>query len=379
IHAATMVVAGVYMVARMLPLFAVADPIALDVVMVLGLITILLSATMGLAATDIKRVIAYSTLNSLGLMFVALGSLSLTAAMLYLLVHGFFKAMLFLGSGSVIHATEKQDMNELGGLARKMPITAFTFFLGTLAMIGIIPLSGFWAKDAALIAVEHQQSTVVYVVLLASLFITGLYMTRLYILTFLSEPKDKHVSDHAHESGPLMTLPLLILAVPTVVGGFIVFGGVGEALGFTGGFGEVVWLEEPEKFKAHRTIAILCTALACAGIVVGWILWQGRAQNATRVRQAFSPIATLLSNRYYIDDIYQWTINNVVLGVSKLIAWFDRVIVNDTGVDGSAGMTYLAGFGLKFTQTGRLPNYALAMAVGVVIIAIVFLVFEVSG
>lgn len=379
IHAATMVVAGVYMVARMLPLFVVADAIALDVVMILGLITILLSATMGLAATDIKRVIAYSTLNSLGLMFVALGSLSLTAAMLYLLVHGFFKAMLFLGSGSVIHATEKQDVNELGGLARKMPITAFTFFLGTLAMIGIIPLSGFWAKDEVLFAVEHEQSTVVYVVLLASLFITGLYMTRLFILTFLSEAKDKHVSEHAHEGGPLMMLPLLILAVPTVVGGFIVFEAVGKALGFTGGFGEIVWLEEPEKFKFHVDIAILSTVLAGAGIVAGWILWQGTAQNATRVRQAFSPIATLLSNRYYIDDIYQWTINNIVLGVSKLIAWFDRVIVNDTGVDGSAGMTYLAGFGLKFTQTGRLPNYALAMAVGVVIIAIVFLVFEVSG
>ena len=127
IHAATMVVAGVYMVARMLPLFEVADPIALDVVTILGLTTVMLSATMGLAATDIKRVIAYSTLNSLGLMFVALGSHSVTAAMLYLFVHGFFKAMLFLGSGSVIHATEKQDVNELGGLLKKMPITGYTF------------------------------------------------------------------------------------------------------------------------------------------------------------------------------------------------------------------------------------------------------------
>jgi NADH-quinone oxidoreductase subunit L len=373
-----MVVAGVYMVARTLPLFVVADPIALDIVMIIGMITILLSATMGLAATDIKRVIAYSTLNSLGLMFVALGSLSLTAAMLYLFVHGFFKAMLFLGAGSVIHATEKQDVNELGGLARKMPITALTFMIGTLAMIGIIPLSGFWAKDEVLVAVEHEQSTFTYVLLLASLFITGLYMTRLFILTFLFEPKDRDAVGHAHEGGPLMTVPLMILAVLTLVGGFVVFAAVGEALGFLGGFGEFVWLEEPHEFEFHADIAILSTVLAGAGVVVGWILWQGSASPATRIRETFSPISNLLSHRYYIDDIYQWAINNIVLTISRIISWFDRVIVNDTGVDGSAGMTYLAGFGLKFTQTGRLPNYALAIAVGAIVVAVALLAFEVS-
>ncbi|MEK7248119.1 MAG: NADH-quinone oxidoreductase subunit L, partial [Chloroflexota bacterium] len=199
IHAATMVVAGVYMVARMLPVFEVADAIALDVVLVLGLITVWLSATMGLAANDIKRVIAYSTLNSLGLMFVALASGSVTAAMLYLFVHGFFKAMLFLGAGAVIHATEKQEVGELGGLARKMPITSITFAIGAAAMIGVIPLSGFWAKDEVLTAADHAQNIGVYLVLLASLFVTGMYMTRLYVLTFLGEPKAHHAYDHAHD------------------------------------------------------------------------------------------------------------------------------------------------------------------------------------
>jgi NADH-quinone oxidoreductase subunit L len=379
IHAATMVVAGVYMVARMLPLFVIADPVALDIVMVVGMVTILLSATMGLAATDIKRVIAYSTLNSLGLMFVALGSHSLTAAMLYLLVHGFFKAMLFLGAGSVIHATERQDVNELGGLARKMPITTLTFLIGTLAMIGIFPLSGFWAKDEVLVAVDHEQSTIAYGILLASLFITGLYMTRLFILTFLFNPRDEHAVGHAHEGGWLMTLPLVILAVPSAIGGFVVFEAVGEALGFTGGFGEIVWLEEAEKFEFHVDVAIISMVLAVGGIVVGWFLWSGAAEPATRIRNTFSPIARLLSNRYYIDDIYQWCINTIVLGISRIIAWFDRVIVNDTGVDGSAGVTYSAGFGLKFLQTGRLPNYALAIAVGAIVIAVVFLVFVVGG
>jgi len=191
IHAATMVVAGVYMVARMFPLFVLADDIALDVVTALGLITVLMSATMGLVETDIKRVIAYSTLNSLGLMFVALGSGSVTAAMLYLFVHGFFKALLFLASGSVIHATEKQDIRELGGLAAKMPVTAAVFGIGTLAMIGVIPLSGFWAKDEVLHALDQHRNVVLYMLALISVFVTALYMTRLFIRTFLFEARDR--------------------------------------------------------------------------------------------------------------------------------------------------------------------------------------------
>ena len=376
IHAATMVVAGVYMVARMLPVFEVADPVALDVVMALGLTTVLISATMGLAATDIKRVIAYSTLNSLGLMFVALGSSAVTAAMLYLLVHGFFKAMLFLGSGAVIHATEKQEVGELGGLARKMPITAITFGLGAAAMIGIIPLSGFWAKDEVLVAANDEQSIIILALLLVSLVLTGMYMARLFILTFLFDPKDQHAYDHAHEPGPLMTVPLILLAIPTLIGGFVVFDGVGETLGFPGGFGEFVWLHEPHEYEFHTDTAILSTVFALAGVAIAWIAWQGRAELASRVRDMFAPISALLSNRYYLDDIYQWVINNVILFVGGIVAWFDRNIVNDTGVDGSAGVTYFAGFEIKFLQTGKIPNYALAISLGIIVLSILFLVLE---
>ena len=376
IHAATMVVAGVYMVARMLPLFEVAEPIALDIVTILGLTTVMLSATMGLAATDIKRVIAYSTLNSLGLMFVALGSHSVTAAMLYLFVHGFFKAMLFLGAGSVIHATEKQDVNELGGLRDKMPITSITFALGAAAMIGIIPLSGFWAKDEVLHSAKDAQNIGAYLILLASLVITGLYMTRLYVLTFLAPPKDQHVHDHAHESPPLMSWPLIILAFPTVVGGFVVFPFVGKALGFPGGFSEFVFTGEPEKFKFHVDTAVTSTVLAGGGAVLGFYLWQLRYDVVERIRARFRPIATLLEHRYYVDEFYQFIIDRVILGVSALVAWFDRNVVNDTGVDGSAGLSYFAGRELKYTETGKLPNYALAIAAGIVVIAILFLVLE---
>ena len=377
IHAATMVVAGVYLVARMLPLFEVADPIALDIVLIAGLTTVMLSATMGLAATDIKRVIAYSTLNSLGLMFVALGSSAVTAAMLYLFVHGFFKALLFLSAGSVIHATEEQDMNRLGGLAAKMPITAAMFAIGTLAMIGIIPLSGFWAKDEVLVFAEEEQNIIVYLILLSSLVITGLYMTRLFVRTFLFAPREQAAYDHAHEGGPLITVPLLILGLLATVGGFVVFDEVGEALGFPGGIAQFVFLHEAHEFKFHLDTAITSTVLAGGGAVAGWILWQNKAELAASIRDRFAPVSTLLANRYYIDEIYQFAIDRIVLVLGGIIAWFDRVVVNDGGVNGSANLGFFTGFELKFLQTGRLPNYALAIVAGILILAITMLVTQV--
>ncbi len=373
IHAATMVVAGVYMVSRMFPLFEVADPLALDVVLGLGLTTVIMSAMMGLTATDIKRVVAYSTLNSLGMMFVALGAGSVTGAMLYLFVHGYFKALLFLGSGSVIHATEQQDMNELGGLAAKMPVTAIVFGIGTLAMVGVFPLSGFWAKDEVLHTVEGHESAVIYGILLFSLFLTGLYMARLYIRTFFFQPRNHHAAEHAHDAPDVMTVPLILLAALTLLTGFTVFTPVGEAFGFPGGFGEFVWTEEPEKFDFDIAIALTSTVLAVGGLIVGWIFWQGTAEPARRAGEMFRPVYLLFYNRFYIDEIYQWVINNIILLLGKIIAWFDRNIVNDTGVDGSAGLGYFAGFELKFAETGKLPNYAMAIAAGVLIIGAAFL------
>ncbi len=376
IHAATMVVAGVYMVARMLPLFELAEPVALDLVTAIGLTTVMISATMGLAATDIKRIIAYSTLNSLGLMMLALGSGSVTAAMLYLLVHGFFKALLFLASGSVIHATEKQELPELGGLAQKMPLTASVFAIGTLSMIGIIPLSGFWAKDEVLNITDDHQNLIVYVVALASVVITALYMTRLFVRTFLFEPRDRHAQEHAHDAEPLMTVPLLLLAALTLVGGFVVFDVVGEALGFPGGFGEFVYREHAESFHFAWDVAIISTALAVSGIAAGWYFWSGRAEPAERAGDTFRPIYLALANRYYVDEVYQFVIDRVVLALGRVVAWFDRNIVNDTAVDGTAGLGAFTGFGMKFLETGKLPNYALAITGGVIVVGALLLVLR---
>ena len=377
IHAATMVVAGVYLVARLMPLFAVADPIALNVVTAVGLTTVMMSATMGLVATDLKRVIAYSTINSLGLMMVALGSLSVSAAMLYLFAHGFFKALLFLSAGSVIHATDRQELSELGGLARRMPVTAAVFAVGALSMAGIVPLAGFWAKDEILNVAGDSQNFVVYGFLMLSVFITALYMTRVVILTFLGEPRDREAHQHAHDAEPVMTLPLLLLAGLTVVAGFVVFDGVGKALGFPGGIGEFVFLEGPEAFHFPWDVAVLSTLSAVAGLAGGFYFWSGAAAPARRAGELFRPAYVILERKFFMDEIYQWTSERVVLGAGGVLSWFDRNVVNDTGVDGSAGLGVLAGFGMKFLETGKLPNYALAIVTGVIVLAIVFMAVRV--
>ena len=372
IHAATMVVAGVYMVARTLPLFQAAGDVALPLVTGIGLITVLMSATMGLVMSDIKRVIAYSTLNSLGLMIVALGAGLTTAAMFYLFVHAFFKALLFLAAGSVYHATDELEVEQMGGLARKMPLTAITFSLGALSMAGIVPLAGFWAKDDILRASFDNQNIAVFLLLAASVVLTALYMTRLVLLIFTGGPRNRRAYEHAHDAPPAMSLPLVALAVLTVVGGFVAFDAVGKALGFPGGIGEFVFVGgEPETFMVNGGVMALSIVLAVGGVIGGLYVWGGEALRARRIAEAFPWAYRTLRNKYYMDDIYQALINGVVLTFSAVVAWFDRRVVNDTGVNGTGAVPRITGYVLKFTETGKLPNYALGIAVGVIVLAVV--------
>jgi NADH-quinone oxidoreductase subunit L len=373
IHAATMVVAGVYLVARMLPLFEVVEGMP-ELIAGIGLITTMLAAFIGLAQRDIKRVVAYSTLNSLGLMMVALGAGAVGAAMLYLFTHAFFKALLFLASGSVIHATEEQEVDKLGGLWDKMPITAPTFIIGALAMAGLIPLSGFWAKDEILVGLKNSTLNDFFlVVVFISLPITALYMTRVVMLTFFGEPKDHHVHDHAHESPPVMTAPLVLLAILAVVSGFVVFEAVGEAMGFGTGWLGFIYNEHhgPEEFHIDWSITILSVLLVSIGLVGGVWAWGGAAEPARRAG-AFSPLVyRLLLNRFYIDELYQLIIDKIVLAAGRVVALFDRIVVNDSGVNGTGELTDYAGWLGKHPQTGKLPNYALAIVVGIIVIAAV--------
>jgi NADH-quinone oxidoreductase subunit L len=319
-------------------------------------------------------------LNSLGLMFVALGAGAVGAAMLYLFTHAFFKALLFLACGSVIHATEEQEVDKLGGLWNKLPITAPAFLVGMLAMAGLIPFSGFWAKDEILVGLDHAHKDGAFYLVLITLPITAMYMARVFILTFLGKPKDEHVHEHAHESAPSMTIPLIILGVLATVAGFVVFEEVGKALGFNSGFMGFVYnlAEGPEEFHIDWTITITSIVLVTIGLGLGWYFWSGEAKPAAKAGE-FSPFGyRLLLNRFYIDEAYQFVIDKVVLAAGQAVALFDRAVVNDTGVNGTGEVTDYAGDLGKRLQTGKLPNYALMMAIGVVVLAIVAFSYRVT-
>ena len=374
IHAATMVVAGVYLVARMMPVFDEVL-IARDVVLYIGLTTAVMGATMGLVTSDIKRVLAYSTISQLGFMFVALGVGSVTAAMFHLFTHAFFKSLLFLGAGSVIHASGAQVVEELGGLWRKLPATTLFFIVGSLALAGIVPLAGFWSKDEILVALRDHEAMPLFLILAATSALTAIYSARLVLLTFFGEPKDRHAYEHAHESPPPMLLPMLILAGLSVIAGFVAFEGVGKVLGFAGGIGNVVFTQGHggHVFELDPVVAIGATASALAGIVIGFIYWWGNAERAARARAWAPELHDLLLQRYYMDHLYQVTIDKVVLGFATVVARFDRLVINESGVDGMAQGIGFTGFRLKFLQTGRIPSYALAMGVGVAVLALVAL------
>ena len=375
IHAATMVVAGVYLTASLLPVFVVADNMML-VITVVGLVTALLTGFMALAQTDIKKVLAYSTIGQLGFMFVALGSGHPDAAMFHLMTHAFFKALLFLGSGSVILSTHhNQEMDKLGGLWKKMPITGTTFLVGCLALSGLPVFAGFWSKDEILHATLSWNGGWAFILLAFAAVVTAFYTTRLFIRTFMGEPKDRHVYEHTTESPWLMTFPLVFLGILAAISGFVIFNGVGKALGFPGGFTEFVFLVEPEYYHIDWGLAAASLVIAGFGIFFGaWMYWGNSIRRSTRLAEWNPGIYDILINKFYFDELYQYFIDRVLLGFSFVVAWFDRYVVNDTGIDGSAQFTGYSGYILKYLQTGRVPNYAMAIAVGVVGLAVAGLV-----
>ncbi|MSQ15417.1 MAG: NADH-quinone oxidoreductase subunit L [Dehalococcoidia bacterium] len=375
IHAATMVTAGVYLVARTYPIFLAAETV-LSFVTIIGLITTLMAALLALVATDIKRVLAYSTVSKLGFMMLALGSGSLAAGIFYLITHGFFKALLFLGSGNVIHATERQDMRELGGLRNSMPVTTATFVIGSLALAGIAPLSGFFSKDEVLIAVREHQSPFVLVLTLFSLFITGVFIARLVLRTFFGA--QTHDSSHYHEAGWNMTGPMIVLAALSIVGGLVVFPFFGEMLGLGGGFMEFINPSSGAHGNAGATVhaaqfdtamALLSTLVSGSGLLIGWIFYGARLWSPQAISKRMTPVVVLLENKYFLDSFYQAIINGVVLVAGLLVATFDRVVVNDVAVNGLGRIAVFAGDRLKYHVTGKLNNYGMGMVVGAVIIA----------
>ncbi len=365
IHAATMVVAGVYLVARMLPVFEVA-PGASNVVLGVGLTTALLAGIMALGQNDIKRVLAYSTVSQLGFMFVALGVGAVGVAMFHLLTHAFFKACLFLGSGSIIHMTEEQDARRLGGLWWRMPVTATTFIVSSIALAGIPPLSGFFSKDEIFTATLGGANTAVVILLGVAAFLSALYMARLVIITFFGPPKVLAVIRRAREADPIILIPLVFLTVLTFLVGFFAFDQVGRAFGFPGGINSYIYFPEPETFHFHNDIAAVTGTVSLLGFGTAWWFFWGRNSRRAEALRAFQPrLAAIVENKFYFDEAYQWAIDRAVLPLARIVAWFDRMIVNDTGINAPADATRYAAYWLRYHVTGRIPDYALLMVVGV--------------
>ncbi len=401
IHAATMVNAGVYLVARTNPIFASA-PESMAIVAAIGIFTALLAASIAMTQTDIKRVLAYSTLSQLGYMFASLGVGAFTAAIFHLMTHGFFKGLLFLGSGSVIHAVhEEQDMRRMGGLAKKIPHTYRTMLLGSIAIAGIPPLAGFFSKDEILGEAFKLHFEWVWAIGIVVAIMTAFYMFRLIGLTFWGESRvDPAVEPHIHESPSVMTTPLWILAVPTVLLGLVLSlpgPPLGPLLGLTGPGLLAGWLEpvfehgtellhhteaEFQIFGIDGALIGASVAVAVIGVLTAWRLfgvnlgainWR---PNPERVRAITARVPFLYRaslNKWWFDDLNHLLFMVIGGRIAAFLWWFDRRVVDDT-VNDVASTTVGAGSSLRRVQTGRVQNYALGIAVGLIVMAGSFLV-----
>ncbi len=398
IHAATMVAAGVYLVARLfLIFFSSPDHTALTVVAWVGGLSAFMAATIAVVQDDIKRVMAYSTISQLGYMMMGLGVLGYTAGVFHLMTHAFFKALLFLGAGSVIHAMNTNDMKAMGGLARVMPSTYWTMLIGGLALAGIFPFAGFWSKDEILTEAWHAVPPLFYLGLVTS-FITAFYVMRMISYTFLGEPRwaqpgtgdsADHAGAHPHESPRVMTGPLWVLAF------FAAFIGFAGAPFLGNPFHAFVHFEAGESAPFSLTVAGLSTLVALLGIGAGAVLYRQRWISPAAVRRVFGPLATLVERKYYFDELYAFAVIGPVLWTTRVLRVFDLYVidglVNLIGmvvvwltrlygvfdlyiVDGLVNLvgwvTKAVGGALRFVQTGRAENYLLVIALGVILLII---------
>jgi NADH-quinone oxidoreductase subunit L len=389
IHAATMVTAGVYVLCRMAPLYVMA-PTALLVVAVVGGVTAVFAASMGLAQTDIKKVLAYSTVSQLGYMVLAVGVGAFSAAMFHLMTHAFFKALLFLGAGSVIHALSgEQDIRKMGGLKARLPWTHLTFLVATLAIAGIPPLAGFFSKDEILwkAFVRHPAF---WAVGAAAAFMTAFYMTRLYILTFLGPERfSEEARHHLHESPPAMTVPLRVLAVLSVVGGWVGIPAV-ISLGLPNVFEHYLApvLPEGAGAGAHEAaghgaaaahgggleigLMAVSVLVALAGILLGWLLYVKRPELPEAIATRARGLYRLVYNKYFVDELYDRIILRPYGALCRAAAAVDERIVD--GLVNAAGFaTDLSGEMLRLVQSGYVRQYALGFFVGTVVILYVVL------
>jgi len=369
-----MVTSGVYLVARSMPLFVAAGS-SLEVVGVVGAITAIFAATIALVQFDIKRVMAYSTVSQLGYMFLALGVGAPVAAIFHLATHAFFKALLFLGSGSVIHGLGgEQDMRKMGGLRRRMPVTFWTMLVAGGALAALPPLAGFWSKDEIVTAAFVNGHAVLYAIGIITALLTAFYVTRALWMTFYGEPRDQHLFDHAHESPTVMTLPLILLGVGTVVLGIAI--GFPPEQGFIHRFlGPVVEaagvVEHAPELATILLLAAVSVAAGVVGIAIGVLMYVRHRPDPAAVARAAGPLYRLLVNKYYIDELYDHRIVEAARAIAGASWAFDIHIID--GLANRLGWALaMGGQGLRRLQTGIVGNYALTIMAGLLLMLVAY-------
>ena len=376
IHAATMVTAGIFMVARMSPLFELSET-ALTFVLVIGSTTAFFMGLIGIIQNDIKRVVAYSTLSQLGYMVAALGASAYAAGLFHLMTHAFFKALLFLGAGSVIIGMHhEQDIRKMGGLRKYMPITHWTALLGSLALIGFPGFAGFFSKDAIIEAVHHSQiagAGYAHILLVAGVFVTALYSFRMYFLVFHGQgPRDEHAREHLHESPAVVTVPLILLAIPSVFIGALAVGPMLFGDYFDGVLTVAAVHDTLGQIEYHGVFAFMLHGifalpfwLAMGGLATAWFVYTRRPEIARNLAIRFDWIYYILDRKYGFDDF-----NNAVFaagsrGLGKLL-WIvgDRTMIDGIMVNGSAHSVGWVAATVRFIQTGYLYHYAMVIIIG---------------
>ena len=383
IHAATMVTAGVYMVVRCNVLYML-SPFSMTIVAVIGGATALFAATIGLAQNDIKRVLAYSTVSQIGYMFLACGVGAFVTGIFHLVTHAFFKALLFLGSGSVIHALGgEQDMRKMGGLKPHLPTTYKTFLIGTLAIAGIPPFAGFFSKDEILLEAFTRGSLLFWGLGAFAAFITAFYMFRLLFMTFHGKSNmDKHVEEHVHESPMSILFPLIVLAFLSVVGGFLGFPAASAINDFLapviGGGGHLAMADGGEAHhvsgKLMYSMMGLSTGIALVGIFLAYVMYIRNPDLPAKIVDKFKLVYKIIYNKYYVDEIYDATVVNPTVKSSFFLWRVIDVRVIDGFVNGVGRLVELKSEVLRLFQTGYVRNYALSMLLGGVIIIICSLI-----
>jgi NADH-quinone oxidoreductase subunit L len=371
IHAATMVVAGVFLVARMFPIYAIAAPHVLQAIAWVGATSAIIAAVIACTQTDIKRVLAYSTMSQIGFMMFALGvakyggenGLGYTASMFHLFTHALFKALLFLGAGSVIHFVHSNEMKDMGGLRKFMPITHITFFIACLAIAGVPPFAGFFSKEEILLAAfEHNKA--IYLIALITSGITAFYMFRLYFTIFWNKPHHPHGEAHGEhhgEGGFAMMMPLILLAIGAATAGFIPFGELvssdGKAL--------------ESHFHLQFSIAPVCIGLA--GIVFAYRLYQKENAKSDTIATSLGGLYKSAYHKFYIDEIYLFITQKILFNIiGKTAAWFDKTVVNGA-INLTGTTTQTIAEGIKKVQSGKVQQYALYFLAGLIALSVLFI------